>query len=445
MNSYEEAKEKIRKISDRIKKSVESTREAFFMRWDSSKKKPATSLEEFETLCQVVLSFEKEEKQTIEEGMNDLKVVGGYSEIEYWEKQLAKLNSSDPKINDYKKMISILVNAMGKFKENEQECKKNYEQILSNVRQCESLADTSTDWHGARDEMKKVQEKLKSVKLQKDQQNELWQRMNAAFEKLGRRQTEEREKYESECNSNYVRLGNKVKECQELAGYSTDWHGSRDHIKGVQEELKSTKLKREQRDNLFGRVKEAFDTLGRRQTAEREKLEAEYNSNYASLDSKMTECVRLANYSTDWKGSREILKNTQEELKRVRLKREQRDELWQRMNNTFETLNSRANAYYEQQKKDREKERELERRRRLQEKIDSLQQALDNIKNSVERDVEAKMAIARKWKDVRPGKNSDAIKAKLDQNSRAIQDRIDSKDLKYREIHNKILELKRQL
>lgn len=81
---------------------------------------------------------------------------------------------------------------------------------------------------------------------------------------------------------------------------------------------------------------------------EREKYNKECDSNHRSLSSKVRSCESIARSSTDWKETREKLKSVSLEIKEAKLKKEQRNELREKLNGAFDELSRRQQKEREQ-------------------------------------------------------------------------------------------------
>ncbi len=237
----------------------------------------------------------------------------------------------------------------------EDECRRNFDQLNRKASECVSMSQRETDWKSTREHFKSVQQSFKGVKLKKDQRDQLYEQMTRAFDTLSNRQTKDREDYERECQRNFDQLDRKVSECVSMSHRETDWKHTREHFKSVQQTFKGVKLKKDQRDKLYEQMTRAFDTLSNRQTKDREDYERECQRNFDQLDRKASECVSMSHRETDWKTTRERFKSVQQSFKGVKLKKDQRDQLYEQMTRAFDTLSQR-------QTKDREDyERECQR------------------------------------------------------------------------------------
>lgn len=327
----------------------------------------------------------------------------------------------------------------------ERECLKNYKNLKTKVIRCSSLADSSTDWKETRAHLKKVQGEFKGLKMKKEQRQELFDKLNKAFDTLWSRQKKDKDRYENECQRNYTSLRSKVSDCESKSRTATDWRDTREYFKKVQGEFKGIKLKRDQRQELFERMNKAFETLGHRQTKERDRYESECRSNYNRMNPRVREAFNKASYSDDFKGTRQLLKDTKSAIFDARpMKRDQKQELLNKMNAAFERLNSRAKNAFEARKAERER-KQREWQARLRERISKLESAISRTEEGIYKAEEALRRQNDKLYNVRPGRREYEIKSSIRDRIRDIESSISQKKEKRYDMQRKLREMRSKL
>lgn len=248
-------------------------------------------------------------------------------------------------------VYSLLSGAMDEINQKESEEKRkfeaesaeNYENMRSKVDEAVQFAGAAENFREARENLVKAQELFKNLKLKKDQRDRLLDALKSAFDDLNARQAEEREQYEMECIENYHKLKRIVEESIEFSATAENFRQAREKLIAAQGEFKGLKLQKDQREELFGRVRDAFDELNVRQEADREEFEKESAENYEKIRLIVDEAITFAKNSEDFRAAREALINAQNAIKELRLTRKQRDELFADIREVFEDLNERQN------------------------------------------------------------------------------------------------------
>ncbi len=90
--------------------------------------------------------------------------------------------------------------------------------------------------------------------------------------------------------------------------------------------------------------------------------------------------LKQAEESIEYKETREYLKKIQSEFKGIKLIREQREELYSRLQSAFETLNKRVDEYFHEKKKNWEV--------KMQYKLSALSTDIFELNESLEKDFE---------------------------------------------------------
>lgn len=151
--------------------------------------------------------------------------------------------------------------------------------------------------------------------------------------------------YKKSCDRNYSLIKSRVNEAKSFAGYTSDWKKGRDTLSKVKDELKRiSPLSKDQKDELWGKINEGFNSLNQRQKADRDKYENECNTNYNTLNAKANQCVSMASVTTDWKKAREFFKSAQTDMKGKKLKKDQRQVIYEKFQKAFEILSNRQKA-----------------------------------------------------------------------------------------------------
>ncbi len=257
-------------------------------------------------------------------------------------------------------------------KEKKQEFDDNYNIIKEKIDAAVKYLDEATDLRNAREALLEVQDQFKKTRLENERQRELFEIINKAFEILYMRQNEERESFEMECIENYHNLKSAVEDAVQFAYASNEFRKIRQKLIAAQQKFKGLRLLRNQREELYSKIQEAFEELNKRQDEDREQFDEECNSNYEMLLPNVEKAVSFANNCTDFKQARENLISAQALIKGTRLTKTQRDKLYGDIRNSFEELNNRQ----EQEREDFEKEA-TDNYAKLKEKVSDVEKTIN--------------------------------------------------------------------
>ncbi len=258
-------------------------------------------------------------------------------------------------------------------KKNEEEYTSKLVSIKEKIDATLAEVDNSNDFRKSREMLVALQNELVSSKLRRENHDELSSRLIAAFESLNIRQSQEWERYEMECSENYFNLKPIVQQAVLFADGCANFNQAREALIKAQGEFKGLKLKKEHREELFSQIQNAFERLNERQRAEREIFEKEANENFAQVNETVNAAIEFAKQAEIFKQAREALINAQNVIKNLKLKREQRDELYERIRAAFNDINERQTV--EMQSFDNES---AENYQKLTEKLDAVSDDIEN-------------------------------------------------------------------
>ena len=216
----------------------------------------------------------------------------------------------------------------------------------------------------------------------------------------------------------YQRIFQKRQFCQNMIllkmRYSSNSKETWDFLIGVQNRIRGAKLFREQREELHGKLEEAFMLIKIRREEEHQIFEQESAQNYIRLKSLVEKGLLQAEETHEYKETREFLKKIQSEFKGVKLVREQREELYARLQTAFDILGKRLDEYFRHKKKNWEVKMQFTLSR-LSADIYELQEALSKEQsylNELEDHMEI-ITLSGKENNARPGLEARLSSARL--------------------------------
>jgi hypothetical protein len=190
-----------------------------------------------------------------------------------------------------------------------------------------------------------LQQEIKDRDLTFEARNELLNKLQQAFTIIKLRREEKQRALAEEGFSNALTLEEMIAEGETLSANAEDFRVAFDRLKQIQQAFRELSLPREEREELYQRLQQAFDTLKGRQEAWFNERDRETRENYNRLKPLVLNGLERARTSNEFKKTREMLKNIQAEFKGVRMKAESRQELYSQLQKAFDVLNQRHDEY----------------------------------------------------------------------------------------------------
>lgn len=278
---------------------------------------------------------------------------------------------------EFDRVNGVLEVEKGRF---QAEADQNYRELKLRVTEAQNKARSEAPPAEIREFLIQVQNDLKGKSLLKEQREEIFQKLQEAFRLLNMKISEEKEMVRLGAEHQFEDLLNRSKALLADSKTTTDFKNAREELRHLQALLKESQVFKEQRDILYQMLQDVFLVLNQRQDEERNQFETEAAKNYTDLARKVAEGLNQAHESSEYKETREFLKKIQAEFKGRKLIREQREELYSRLQSAFDILNKRVDTFFREKKKNWEV--------RMQFKLTDLQTSIGEYEQKIERETE---------------------------------------------------------
>jgi hypothetical protein len=202
-----------------------------------------------------------------------------------------------------------------------------------------------------REKLIDLQGEIRNVNMLREHRDSLLQMIQQAFDAMSQARQREEELFRLEAASTFPEYTARVEQLLEAARNSPGFKEVREQLKQLQNDLRESRLLYDQKDKLYADLQEAFSILNHRQDEDRKVFDLEARSNYERLRKMVSHGLQQAQESTEYKETREYLKKIQAEFKGIRMVKEQREELYTRLQSAFETLNIRLDVYFREKQK----------------------------------------------------------------------------------------------
>ncbi|MHC1708489.1 MAG: hypothetical protein AB9842_13340 [Bacteroidales bacterium] len=233
----------------------------------------------------------------------------------------------------------------------QQESFENHQRLKPLIENLFLEASNGENINEIRDKLIQLQSEFKGIRLEKEKRETLYSRLQSAFDTLNQRIGEAREKNLEIAEQNFEFFLKEVSEVKQEAESGTTFKEIRDRIRNLQADLRDSILLREQKDQLYSSLQESFQLINNRQDQERSEFENEAVSNFKRLSKLVADGLAQAQESNEYRETREFLKKIQGEFKGIRMIKEQREELYSRLQSAFSILRERTDTYFREKQK----------------------------------------------------------------------------------------------
>jgi hypothetical protein len=196
-----------------------------------------------------------------------------------------------------------------------------------------------------------VQQHFKGLKLNREEREELYNRLQGAFTEVNQKIDAEKLLFEAETEENFTRLSLHTAQVLDLFNQKTETREIWDKLIEIQTEIKNQKLKREDRLALLDKLQDGFALIKMERDEQQKKFQLESQVNYLRLKKMVDEGLKQAEESHEYKETREFLKKIQTEFKGLKMVHEQREELYSRLQTAFDILSRRLDDFFRNKKK----------------------------------------------------------------------------------------------
>ncbi len=241
------------------------------------------------------------------------------------------------------------------------------------------------DFYEAKDQLINIQAELKSFNLSRELKDEFFTKIQDAFTIINLKREEDIKKISEESDLQFSNFKNRIIEIEIQTGNNKDLKSIKEQLKGLQYELRDLNLTREHRKELFDLIQQNFEKVIDMQDKESGYFRKESQENYNSLKELVDKGFKQAENSHEYKETREFLKKIQSEFKGIKLKTDEREELYSKLQKAFEILNTRVDEYFHTRKKNWEV--------RMQYKISEMISEIENLEDEIEAEKETLLGL----------------------------------------------------
>ena len=234
----------------------------------------------------------------------------------------------------------------------EAEAQYNYADFKLRIEEAQFLASHPKDFHETWDHLIEVQNAFKNARFLREHREELYQGLQVAFETLKKEQSAEKSKEIATSALTYNSLVEVVNDLLDRSSTAVDLRLHNDELIRIQASIREAKLVREHRDELLGKLQEAFLIIQIRLDEEFQQTRNESEDNFSRFKPQAFGLLDQSKTSQDFHLTRESIKSLQSDVRNARLLREQREELYAILQEAFTLLGERQDNEQESFQKD---------------------------------------------------------------------------------------------
>ena len=236
------------------------------------------------------------------------------------------------------------------FMENfEMECIENYHNIKTKFDETIHKVFSLEAFPEAQKLLIEMQNIIKEKTLKRKQKDEFFETIRKTFDELREKFVEYKLVSAEEAAENYAIVKPKVDEAIEFALANitvAQANEAREKLLEAIKSVKDTRLKREQKDELFKAIREVFKKINDVVTEERNRFAAEASSNFDTVLSKIEVVIVDIENAIDLQYSGDTLSAIRTEIQLLKLKIKQRNKLYDRLRFAFDLLAKQREEYF---------------------------------------------------------------------------------------------------
>jgi hypothetical protein len=223
----------------------------------------------------------------------------------------------------------------------------------------------------------------------------------------------------------------------QFSGETSDFRTAREQLKELQWELRESKLFKEQKDIIYQILQDIFTLINLRQDMDRKQFEEEAARNYIELGKMVEHGLAQSQETTEYKETREYLKKIQSEFRGRKMIKEQREELYSRLQTSFDVLNKRVDTFFREKKKNWEV--------KMQFRANDLQASVMELNLRMERDLENLRELETQLDNLGSGSRDFEAKDRLMAKILSVQNAIRKNTQLIRSTEEEAISIKKRL
>ena len=188
-------------------------------------------------------------------------------------------------------------------------------------------------------------------------------------------------------------ISNKLQQAAKQMETNPEFKENWDLLIKIQQDFRELKLEKAAREELYGELQSLFETLKSSQDKKQSDFEQAANENFEHLQPLVEKALEQSRKSQEFKKTKNFLIKVQSEFKGKRMRADEREKLYARLQSAFDTLNRRINEHVALRKEVREF--------RVDSKMSDVQKQIDDLEASIADDMARLQMLENKLEDAK--------------------------------------------
>ena len=269
---------------------------------------------------------------------------------------------------------------------------KLFEDFDGQVNQLCSIVETA-DIDATWDQLVDLSNQIRSSTLVFSHRKRLLDSLQDAFTIIKIRREERHHVHGREAERQAKAICQKLKHAAEQIESHKVFKDNWELLLAIQKDFRGARLSKPDRESLYTELQLLFETLKAGREKEQAGFEEAADASLNHLQPMVEKATELARKSQEFKKTKNFLIKVQREFKGRRMRSDDRERLYNKLQSAFDTLNGRINEHIAQRKEVREF--------RVESKISDLQKQIEDLEEAINSDMEKLQLFENKLDDNR--------------------------------------------
>lgn len=252
----------------------------------------------------------------------------------------------------------------------------------------ENLNETEAAWQKLID----LQDDFRGRRMRSDERETLYSALQELFDIVKKRRKTAHDEILSKSAENKRFIEQRLENAAEQIENNSDFHQNWQLLLTIQQEFRDRPLDKSTREDLYTELQILFEALKARRSQEQEDFERSATEALNHLRPLVEQATRLAKTSREFKKTKGFLIRVQREFKGRRMRKEERESLFSKLQSAFDTLNRRINEHIAAKKDIREF--------KVDSKLSDLQTQVEELELDINKDIAELNLLKDKLEDL---------------------------------------------
>ncbi|MFO7874737.1 MAG: hypothetical protein R6U62_09670 [Bacteroidales bacterium] len=249
-------------------------------------------------------------------------------------------------------------------------------------------ADLDTLWSG----LKEIADSVRQEDLIPAHRKQLFELLDEGFAIAKIRKEERQQAFREESDANAAFIEQQLEHATEQIENNQFFKENWQLLLDIQQAFRDLTLEKSRREDLYAELQLLFDSLKAKRSKEQETFEQAADESVEQLKPLVDKATKLARTSREFKKTKHFLIRVQKDFKGRRMRKEERESLYSKLQSAFDTLNNRINEHIAAKKDIHEL--------KVESKLSDLRTKMEELETSMEKDMEEIRLMEHKLEDI---------------------------------------------